>query len=194
MKRGIVEVQLISVILLLCETLAALVSPASAWSAGSRSHGLLDPSTSLPQGRPALVLRASAVRDTIAAPDSVQIEYFVRNEGTLVSFLNDPEFYTFEVLDPNGRPLNSTRPNYEPPNLGDLVVVHLPRGGITGQRVNLACVRMSFVHDARFPRGCDWQFHFEQAGLYRIVVGYRSPTMREAILSDTVRIIYSTPR
>lgn len=169
------------------------VSLISAGSAPTQTGGSADADTG---GSPALQLSVSAVRNVTEKADSIEIEYLVRNLGGPITFANLPEAYDIDVLDPRGSPLRPRQiADYEPPVLGTLVDVRVPRGGLIGQRVRLTCISNGYYEHLPSRDWCGWGFEFTTRGEYKIVVRYAEPKEGGLVLmSDTARIVYRPGR
>lgn len=148
-----------------------------------------------------LSLIATAVNDTVQLGEAVRLAYFIRNAGPATPFRNDPLFFTFGVVAPDGdilRPLQ----NAEPGSLGSVPDLTLPRDGILGQVVNLSCAAGQFsrANVDLMNKRCLWRYDFSANGVYRIVVHYSRPrppvdavlTSGTVLQSDTVMVFVAT--
>lgn len=121
-----------------------------------------------------LALSVYAVRDTVRSTDPVEVGVLVRNSGAPLRFRNDPQFFHFEVVGPDGRPARRSDGQLEPASLGDVAELTLPRGGIVGQVTNLRCAAAPFETE-RGPAGCLWGYTLSESGPYKVVVSYSAP-------------------
>lgn len=146
----------------------------------------------LARGQGQLQMTVSAVRHVVSTADSVEIEYSVRNSGEPIQFTNLPEAFRFEVIDPTGREVPPKWiSDYEPPVLGTLVKVILPRGGFVGQRITLSCIVNGYYERLPSPTWCGWGYEFSTPGEYRVIVRYSEPREGGLVMeSDTARFTY----
>lgn len=123
-----------------------------------------------------LVLTLEAVRDTVAEGEPVAVVLLVRNAGGPQRFRNDPDFFSFEIRDPQGQIVARQRDMTVDWNLGSDPTVILPRGGVVGLLLNLRCAPQPFARDS-VSAGCLFRYPFDAPGDYAIVARYRSITV-----------------
>jgi hypothetical protein len=148
-----------------------------------------------------LVLTLDAPADTIGPNARVEMAVLVQNWGPPRKFRNDPQLFHFEIIGPDGVPMPFAGAEMEPPSLGSVADVVLPRGGMIGQIVDLRCAAAPFELAAD-STSCMWRYSFESPGEYRAVVRYSSPVLqgdertgppRSILSSDTIRFVVESP-
>ena len=142
-------------------------------------------------------LSLQLIRPVAARRDSVSIGVFIRNAGPAIRFRNEPDWLTFKVVSPSGTsvPVRTFR---ESGSLGAIPDLVLPRNGVLGRFVNLACAESPYSTTPTTSRSsCVWAFAFIEPGEYRIVAQYApvpppgdSAPIR-SLTSDTLRVLVS---
>ena len=138
-----------------------------------------------------VVLRLSAVRDSVQRGDPVEVVYLLHNRGRDTTITN-PLLVPFQVRGPTGKEIHAQQ-FFEFAEMGDVLNVHLPQGGVVGRVVNLACLPYR-TQDPNHP--CQFEFSLDEPGDYRITARHfwlkrpiGKPDVRsDSIVSNEVRI------
>jgi hypothetical protein len=195
-RRHHLALSLATVSAVLAATACSNTAPAS----NSQGREKLN-STVIPQAGSGLELAVTAVHDTAGSADSILVAVSVRNAGERQLFRNDPSWFYYEVIGPDGARLTREPRGAEPTALGGQPETILPRGGFVGQVVNLACAKTGFAQIPEASEDCAWRYFFVKDGNYRIVVSYSRPPRPddsmavgdgEMLRSDTATIVLAT--
>ncbi len=149
------------------------------------------------QTQAGISLTALPLRDTFGLGAPVEVVYFVRNSAQRSRFRNDPLFFHFDVIAPDGRPM-AVVAGPEPGSLGSVPDLVLPTDGILGRVIDLSCAHAAFPARPPGEGQCAWKYTFAKPGPYRLVVRYgpvAAPAQRPSadghvqLQSDTVEFV-----
>lgn len=154
-----------------CDTKSRGVAGAGAGPGGARATAVAFLFAN--QAVPRISIIAVPLRDTFALGSPIEIAYFVRNGPTRMPFRNDPEFYHFTIMGPDGVAMTPLE-GPEPGSLGSVPDLVLPARGIVGGVVDLSCARPGFATQAVTDEVCSWKYDFRSVGRYRMVAHYQS--------------------
>jgi hypothetical protein len=117
-----------------------------------------------------MTIVAFAVRDTFVLGDRITIGYLVRNYGAAKVLRMPSRFFEVAVFDSVGAPVASRTKEWYGVS-GTMSDVLIPRGGIVGQVIDLACGDIG-VDDIE---SCDHRFEFTSPGVYSATISYAPP-------------------